>query len=119
MFERFPVPDPPVIPDRTDLQPWRATALSFRLDVMTDLKNHHWKLSLEMREDDDHCDMVVRLDAGARKLTGEGRSRRNPTDPSVPRVGEELAAARALHDLANHLTEDAWSMIEAFSKANA
>lgn len=104
---------------RTDFQHWCAAARGLRLGGMTDLKNHHWKLTLEMREDDDHCDMVVRLDTGARKLTGEGRSRRNPTDPSVPRVGEELAAARALHDLANHLTEDAWSMIEAFSKANA
>jgi hypothetical protein len=29
-------------------------------------------------------------------------------------VGEELAAARALHDLANHLTQDAWTAIENF-----
>jgi hypothetical protein len=36
----------------------------------------------------------------------------------MPRVGEELAAARALHDLANHLTEDAWRIIEAASHAN-
>ena len=78
-----------------------------------------WTLTLEMQEDADHCEMVARLQVGDRTVTGEGRSRRNPTDPSVPRVGEELAAARALHDLANHLTEDAWSMIEAFSRANA
>ena len=86
---------------------------------MTDLKGHHWQLKFEMREDDDHCDMVVHLDTGIRTLTGEGRSRRNPTDPSMPRVGEELAAARALHDLANHLTEDAWSIIEAYARSNA
>ncbi len=59
--------------------------------------------------------MVVHLDAGDRSLSGTGRSRRNPSDPSVPQVGEELAAARALHDLANHLTDDARVMIEAFS----
>ncbi len=80
---------------------------------MDELIPHRWKLSFEVNEDQDHCDMVVHLDAGDRSLTGRGRSRRNPDDPSMPQVGEELAAARALHDLANHLTEDAWTMIEA------
>lgn len=73
---------------------------------------HPWKLTFEADEDSDHCTMVVHLDAGDRSLMGTGRSRRNPTDPSVPQIGEELAAARALHDLANHLTNDAWQAIE-------
>lgn len=85
---------------------------------MADLTPHAWTLTFETREDDDHCDMVVHLDAGDRSLSGRGRSRRNPIDPKVPQVGEELAAARALHDLANHLTEDAWSTIETFSSAD-
>ncbi len=75
---------------------------------------HRWKLTFESKEDDEHCDMVVHMDAGDRSLSGRGRSRRNPADPSVPQVGEELAAARALHDLANHLTEDARQIIESF-----
>jgi hypothetical protein len=45
-----------------------------------------------------------------------GRSRRNPADPSIPQIGEELAAARALHDLANHLTDDARLMIETYAR---
>ena len=74
---------------------------------------HSWKLTFEtVEEDPDHCVMVVHLDAGDRSLAGRGQSRRNPDDPAVPQIGEELAAARALHDLANHLTEDAWAMIE-------
>lgn len=76
--------------------------------------DHPWKLRFEVREDEDHCDMVVHLDAGDRSLSGHGRSRRNPADPLVPQVGEELAAARALHDLANHLVDDAWRIIETF-----
>jgi hypothetical protein len=32
----------------------------------------------------------------------------------VPQIGEELAAARALQDLANHLLDDAWSTVEEF-----
>ena len=76
---------------------------------------HHWKLNFEMRAHEDHCEMVVHLDAGDRSLSGRGQSRRGPVDPTVPQVGEELAAARALHDLANHLAEDAWRLIESSS----
>ena len=47
-------------------------------------------------------------------LVGVGRSRRNPKDQSIPQIGEELAAARALHDLAHHLEDDARSMIESY-----
>lgn len=84
---------------------------------MEELIAHRWKLTFEMVEDMDHCEMVVHLDAGDRSLSGRGRSRRNPTDPLSPQIGEELAAARALHDLANHLTDDAWAMIESHSQS--
>lgn len=77
----------------------------------------HWTLDLSMREDEDHCEVTAHLEAGDRSLQGAGVSRRNPADPSVPRVGEELATARALTDLARHLTEDAWRMIEEFEPA--
>jgi hypothetical protein len=80
---------------------------------------HAWTLRFEGREDDQHCEMAVHLDAGTKSYVGHGRSRRNPTDPQVPRVGEELAAARALHDLANQLTNDAWDIIDMYGKANA
>jgi len=36
-------------------------------------------------------------------LEGFGHSRRAPGDVSVPEIGEELAAARALRDLADRL----------------
>ena len=85
---------------------------------MSAYENHPWKLRFEVLEDDQHCEMVVHLDTGLQQLTGQGKSRRNPTDVSMPRVGEELAAARALHDLANHLAEDAWRIIEAAAHAN-
>ena len=71
-----------------------------------------WKLTFESVEDADHCEVTAHLDAGDRSLVGRGRSRRNPSDPAVPQIGEELATARALHDLANHLTDDAWRIIE-------
>lgn len=83
---------------------------------MKELVAHPWKLTFETREDEDHCEMVVHLDAGDRSLSGRGLSRRNPSDPNVPQVGEELAAARALTDLAHHLSHDAWQQIEGFSQ---
>ena len=48
-------------------------------------------------------------------LEGFGHSRRNPADASVPEIGEELAAARALRDLADRLlkaTSDDIAQIE-------
>ena len=97
-----------------DLRPCPRSEPSPIVRAVKELDAHRWKLTFETREDDDHCEMVVHLDAGDRSLVGQGRSRRNPSDPSVPQVGEELAAARALHDLANHLTDDAQRVIESF-----
>ena len=80
------------------------------------MKRQHWDVRLEISEDEDHCEVVAHLDAGDRGLAGVGRSRRNPVDPMVPQVGEELATARALQDLAHHLSQDAWRMIEEFER---
>ncbi len=61
-------------------------------------------------------DAKTRADAilmGARdELRGWGRVRRNPVDPDRPAIGEEVAAARALNDLAHHLLEQAAQLIE-------
>ncbi len=75
----------------------------------------HWDVRLELREDEDHCEVTAHLDTGDRSLAGVGRSRRNPSDVMVPQVGEELATARALQHLAQHLTDDAWRSIEQFN----
>ena len=47
------------------------------------------------------------------EMHGRGFSRRNPHDESEPRIGEELATARALSDLAHQLLGMAASDIEA------
>lgn len=85
---------------------------------MKELMPHSWKLTFETLEDQEHCEMVVHLDAGDRSMSGSGRSTRNPDDPFNSRVGEELAAARALYDLAHKLTEDAWTTVESFGANN-
>lgn len=86
---------------------------------MDNYQPHAWNLRFDTRQDDDHCDMVVHLDAGDRSLSGHKRSRRDPSDPAMPQVGEELAAARALHELAKHLTDDAWAVIESHPTTSA
>lgn len=45
-------------------------------------------------------------------LVGTGLARRNPRDDEVPEIGDELAAARALADLAHQLLDAAAADIE-------
>lgn len=45
-------------------------------------------------------------------LTGEGVARRSPWDTEIPQIGDELAVARALSDLAHKLLEAAAGDIE-------
>ena len=44
----------------------------------------------------------LRTPAG-QDVTGVGQAQRNPLDPSVPEIGDELAVARALRNLAERL----------------
>jgi nicotinate phosphoribosyltransferase len=46
------------------------------------------------------------------RFAGWGRARRNPSDSPIPKVGEELATARALSDLSHQLLEAACTRIE-------
>lgn len=48
-------------------------------------------------------------------LVGVGTAFRNPSDPDVPEVGDELATARALADLARRLQGAATDDIESLA----
>jgi hypothetical protein len=65
-----------------------------------------WKAQLQLFSDgeDSSAHVVLTTDAG-NTVHGHGRARRNPADAEVPEIGEELAAARALRDLADKLLE--------------
>ncbi len=52
-------------------------------------------------------------------LTGAGTARRNPFDPEVPEIGDEIAAARALSDLAHRLLDTAAGDIEQITHERA
>jgi hypothetical protein len=69
-------------------------------------------ITVELEETSEQTQAKVELRLGERQLGGWGRARRNPSDPDVPKIGEELAIARALSDLSHQLVEAAATDIE-------
>jgi hypothetical protein len=72
-----------------------------------------WTIELHFTEDDQRTAATATL-AGLEGpgLRGHGYAHRNPEDRPVPYIGEELAAARALSNLAHELLERAAQDIE-------
>lgn len=72
-----------------------------------------WHLELFLYEQGDHtkADAVLRTDAGT-ELRSSGIARRNPVDREVPEIGDELAACRALSEMAHHLLLAATNDVE-------
>lgn len=64
---------------------------------------------IDMTFDEDALRTEARTSLAIRgaRFIGFGRARRNPADPNLLMVGEELAAARALSDLTQKLIEAA------------
>ncbi|HET9861669.1 MAG TPA: DUF1876 domain-containing protein [Nocardioidaceae bacterium] len=77
------------------------------------MTNKSWTVQVTIDEDGDdtRADAVLSLDNKI-EMHGRGMSRRNPSDESVPRIGDELATARALSDLAHQLLMTAAQDIE-------
>ena len=69
-------------------------------------------VEVEVVEHPGHTEARAQLDLGGELQGGWGRARRNPTDPDRPRIGDELAMARALSDLAHHLLDEVANQIE-------
>lgn len=79
-----------------------------------------WSVMLSVSERDSGTDAEARLlMGGGADLTGHGSARRNPADPNVTRIGEELAVARALSDLAHRLLHAATVDVEAVTHERA
>ncbi|WP_217144400.1 DUF1876 domain-containing protein [Streptomyces sp. AC627_RSS907] len=75
-----------------------------------------WHVELEFMEDDQHTRAVamVRLPDGA-EVRGHGHASRHRVDAHQPRVGEEVAGARALNELAMQLLTKAHDEIDTAS----
>lgn len=78
---------------------------------MTTVKT--WQIEVHIEEEGDETQAVASLKGRTEgQVRGVGRAKRNPDDPQVPRIGDELAAARALSELVHHLLEIAARDIE-------
>lgn len=84
----------------------------------------HWTVDIYLNEktgvDEFDGGISVRTHAEARLDTGAGdalrawgNARKHPSDRDVPQIGDELAAARALSDLAHRMLHAAAADIEA------
>ncbi len=71
-----------------------------------------WNVAIEIDEEDGRTRAVARLDAGGAELAGVGLARRSPDDPDVPKIGDELAVARALSELSHKLLDATAADIE-------
>ena len=72
-----------------------------------------WSVELSIREHEGetHADARLVMDDDAH-LLGHGRARRHPSDPNVMEIGEKIAVARALSDLAHMILGSAATQIE-------
>jgi Rv2632c-like len=73
----------------------------------------HWSVALSVHEHEGQTCAEARLDLGDNAhLQGYGTARRNPSDPNVLEIGEKIAVARALSDVAHMLLGSAATQLE-------
>jgi hypothetical protein len=73
-----------------------------------------WHIEVEFDEDDNNTKaaLLLQLPDGT-ELRARGHAKRNPADQPQSRIGEEIAAARALSDLTHQLLDKAATEISA------
>jgi len=79
-----------------------------------------WQVQLFIDEHDGSTHAEARLlPDGVVTLVGKGKATLAPGDHKVPEIGDEIAAARALFELAHRLMEAAATDIEQFTHRSA
>ena len=80
------------------------------------IHTQRWHVDIALAEDGDHTRAGAHLHTRDNtSLHSVGRARRSPHDPAVPEIGDELATARALADLAHQLLDAAGADISAIT----
>jgi hypothetical protein len=74
----------------------------------------HKHISIEIGIDEDDTTTLVHavLDLRGDHFDATGRAKRNPDDPCIPVIGEELALARALGSLEDQIIDAAYAKID-------
>ena len=81
----------------------------------------HKHISIEIGIDEDDTTTLVHavLDLRGDHFDATGRAKRNPADPSIPLIGEELALARALGSLEDQIIDAAYEKIDSLESARS
>lgn len=84
------------------------------------MREKHWTVEIAIDEYESRTRARARLHAGGTDgLVGVGLARLNPDDDNIPKIGDELAASRALSDLAHRLLDITADDIESVTKEPA
>lgn len=84
------------------------------------MQSKSWSVDIVIDEHESQTRATARLQVANRpELVGVGMARLNPADSDVPEIGDELATARALADLAHQLIEVTAADIEKVTKEPA
>jgi len=78
------------------------------------MSTHVLRVDVAFTEGADRTRADAIVEFGGERFHGFGQAKRSSDDPSVPVIGEELAAARALSHLSHQLIDAAAERIEAF-----
>ncbi|MER6502089.1 DUF1876 domain-containing protein [Streptomyces sp. NPDC001455] len=71
-----------------------------------------WNVHVGLTEEDGTTRAEAVLDTGSERLVGHGVARCNPQDVDIPAIGDELAASRAMKDVAAQLMKAADEELE-------
>lgn len=69
----------------------------------SDIRKKAWQVTISVDEHPKRTRAIVEMPWRDQVLTGVGLAHRNPADRDIPEIGDELAVARALSDLADQL----------------
>lgn len=84
------------------------------------MEGRHWTIDVHIDEHQNRTRATARLHGrDDTEFVGVGLARLNPADTNVPEIGDELATARALSDLAHRLLEATAADIEAVTHVPA
>jgi len=84
------------------------------------MREKHWHVDIFIDEHDEKTRAQARLhNPDETGFVGIGTARLNPSDINVPKIGDELAASRALSDLAHRLLDATAGDIEAITHEEA
>jgi hypothetical protein len=73
-----------------------------------------WRVNVAFTEEEDRTRADAILELASARFHCLGQAKRSSEDPSIPVIGEELAAARALSNLSHQLLQAAADRIEGF-----